>query len=299
MMMWRYLLNESVMVLLDNIGNKRYKKMLHYLLITLILCIVSINSIIISIQDLHYRHTVMIVVLNITASIATVLGFITVYRHGLSGSHGKSYLFLTIGISLWFCADLYMMYSYFVMGVNEDLQISLSDALWLTGYLFLSLHLISIMRSVGIKNLSKTISIISIVVVGFIIANLIGTSYFSMNSDQTKVETINNKGISLLVTILYPVLDMSLIIPSVIILVNIYKEYEHSVSWTLLSLSLLINAIADNGYTQDFIIGHPSSYPWDLFYITDFIIIIAALFWYNKFHISNFINEKKISTNSR
>ena len=287
------------MVLLDNTGNKRYKKMLHYLLITLILCIVSINSMIISIQDLHYRHTVMIVVLNITASIATVLGFITVYRHGLSGSHGKSYLFLTIGISLWFCADLYIMYSYFVMGVNEDLQISLSDALWLTGYLFLSLHLISIMRSVGIKNLSKTISIISIVVVGFIIANLIGTSYFSMNSDQTKVETINNKDISLLVTILYPVLDMSLIIPSVIILVNIYKEYEHSVSWTLLSLSLLINAIADNGYTQDFIIGHPSSYPWDLFYITDFIIIIAALFWYNKFHISNFINEKKISTNSR
>lgn len=287
------------MVLLANTNNKRYKKMLHYLLITLILCIVSINLMIISIQDLHYRHTVMIVVLNITASIATVLGFITVYRHGLSGSHGKSYLFLTIGISLWFYADLYIMYSYFVMGVNEDLQISLSDALWLTGYLFLSLHLISIMRSVGIKNLSKTISIISIVVVGFIIANLIGTSYFSMNSDQTKVETINNKGISLLVTILYPVLDMSLIIPSVIILVNIYKEYEHSVSWTLLSLSLLINAIADNGYTQDFIIGHPSSYPWDLFYITDFIIIIAALFWYNKFHISNFINEKKISTNSR
>jgi len=241
----------------------------------------------------------MIVVLNITASIATALGFITVYRHGLSGSHGKSFLFLTIGISLWFCADLYIMYSYFVMGIYEDLQITWSDALWLTGYLFLSLHLISIIRSIGIKNLSKTISIISVVVVGFIIANLIDTSYFSINSDQTKVETINNKGIILLVTILYPVLDMSLIIPSVIILVNIYKEYEHSVSWTLLSLSLLINAIADNGYTQDFIIGHPSSYPWDLFYITDFIIIIAALFWYNKFHISNYINEKKIHNNSK
>ena len=287
------------MVLLDNTGNKNYKKMLKYLLITLILSIVFINSMIISIQDPHYRHIVMIVVLNITASIATALGFITVYRHGLSGSHGKSFLFLTIGISLWFCADLYIMYSYFVMGIYEDLQITWSDALWLTGYLFLSLHLISIIRSIGIKNLSKTISIISVVVVGFIIANLIDTSYFSINSDQTKVETINNKGIILLVTILYPVLDMSLIIPSVIILVNIYKEYEHSVSWTLLSLSLLINAIADNGYTQDFIIGHPSSYPWDLFYITDFIIMIAALFWYNKFHISNYINEKKIHNNSK
>src|SRR5919112_3844052 len=166
---------------MENTSNKRYKKMLKYLLIALILCIVFINLMIISIQDGHYRHIVMIVMLNITASITTVLGFMTVYRHGISGSHGKSYLFLTIGISLWFCADLYIMYSYFVMGINEDLQISLSDALWLTGYLFLSLHLISIIRSIGIKNLSKTISILSIVVVGFIIANLIGTFYFFTN----------------------------------------------------------------------------------------------------------------------
>src|SRR3954451_18704464 len=287
------------MVLLDNTGNKRYKKMLQYLLVTLIFSIVFINSMIISIQDMHSKHTVMIVVLNITALIATILGFITIYRHGTRGSHGKSYLFLTIGISLWFWADLYIMYSYFVLGIDENLQISLSDTLWLTGYLFLSLHLIYIIRSIGIKNLSKTISIISIVVVGFIIANLIGTSYFSMNDDKTKSEAIDNKDINLLVTILYPVLDLSLIIPSVIILVNIYKEYEHSVSWTLLSLSLLINAIADNGYTQDFVIGHPSSWPWDLFYITDFIIMIAALFWYNKFHISNFINEKKLHHNSK
>ena len=99
------------MFLIDNTSNKRYKKMLKYLIIALIGSIVFINSMIISIQDIHYKHTIMIVVLNITASIATIIGFITVYRHGTSGSHGKSYLFLTIGISLWFCADLYIMYS--------------------------------------------------------------------------------------------------------------------------------------------------------------------------------------------
>ncbi len=284
---------------MTNNSNKIYKKMLKYLIIALIVSIVFINSMIISIQDLHYRHTAMIIMLNITASIATVLGLITVYRHGINGSHGKSYLFLTIGISLWFCADLYIMYSYFVLGIDEDLQISISDTLWLSGYLFLSLHLLSVIRSIGIKNLSKTISILSIVVVGFIIANLIGTFYFSINgSDQAKAKVMSNKDISLLVTVLYPVLDLSLIIPSVIILVNIYKEYQHSVSWTLLSLSLLINAIADNGYTQEYIIGHPSSWPWDLFYITDFIIITAALFWYNKFHITDFINEKRLYHNS-
>jgi hypothetical protein len=54
-------------------------------------------------------------------------------------------------------------------------------------------------------------------------------------------------------------LDLSLIVPSVIVLVNIYKDYQHSVSWTLLSLSLLINAIADNGYTHDYLMGNASS----------------------------------------
>lgn len=199
---------------MDN--NQRYKKMLKYLIISLILCIIFINSMIISIQDTHYRHTVMIVVLNIAASIATTMGFITIYRHGISGSHGKSYLFITIGISLWFCADLYTMYSYFIMGIDEDLQISISDALWLTGYLFLSLHLISVIQSIGIKSLPKTVSILSMIVVGFIIANLIGTSYFFANNGQTKDVVIGDKDINLLVTILYPILDLSLIVPSVI-----------------------------------------------------------------------------------
>lgn len=279
-----------------NMDNKRYHKMLNYLIISLILCIIIVNSIIISIQDMHYKHEIMIIALNVTASIATGLGIITVFRHGIGGNHGKSYLFLTFGISLWFGADFYLMYSFFVMGIDDYIQITIADALWLIGYLFLSLHLFSVIRSVDIKkNQSKTISILSIVIVGFIIANLISSAYYFTNEDQLKNVKIGYNAISLLVTILYPVLDLSLIVPSVIVLINIYKDYLHSISWTLLSLSLLINAIADNGYTRDYVLGNPSSWPWDLFYISDFIIMIGALFWYNKFYISDYITTKRIS----
>ena len=228
---------------MDN--NQRYKKMLKYLIISLILCIIFINSMIISIQDTHYRHTVMIVVLNIAASIATTMGFITIYRHGISGSHGKSYLFITIGISLWFCADLYTMYSYFIMGIDEDLQISISDALWLTGYLFLSLHLISVIQSIGIKSLPKTVSILSMIVVGFIIANLIGTSYFFANNGQTKDVVIGDKDINLLVTILYPILDLSLIVPSVI---GTVKHIQRISAFCLLDSFIII--IIDKCYSR-------------------------------------------------
>jgi hypothetical protein len=245
---------------MDVNNNKRYKRMLTYLIISIILCIVIVNLVIISIDDMHYKHEIMIIVLNVTASIATSLGIITIFRHGIGGDHGKSYLFLTIGISLWFGADLYLMYSYFVMGIDDYIQITIADALWLTGYLFLSLHLVSMIRSIGIKNLSKTISILSIVITGFIIANLIGSAYSITNDDQLQQNTKKEyNAINLLVTVLYPVLDLSLIVPSVIVLVNIYKDYQHSVSWTLLSLSLLINAIADNGYTHDYLMGNASS----------------------------------------
>jgi len=32
---------------------------------------------------------------------------------------------------------------------------------------------------------------------------------------------------------------------------------------------------------------------WDLFYIADFIVMAAALFWYNRYHISRTVSIKK------
>ena len=98
---------------------------------------------------------------------------------------------------------------------------------------------------------------------------------------------IEDDFIAIIVTILYPILDFILIIPSSIILVTLRKDYEHNIPWFLSSLSLLVNAIADDGYVNDFVTGNSENlWFWELFYITDFIIMSGALFWYNKFHIS-------------
>jgi hypothetical protein len=95
-------------------------------------------------------------------------------------------------------------------------------------------------------------------------------------------------------------LDLSLIIPSVVILVNLYHDYQHSIPWILSSLSLLINAISDTGYVDDFIRGSSTLWKWDLFYINDFMFMAAALYWFNRFHISNSLKgnkNKKINNN--
>ena len=166
-----------------------YKKTLKYLIILIISSIIVVDLFIVLIADGHSQHAIAIISLNITGAIATGLGIIAVLRHGISGIHGKSYLFLTIGIALWFAADLGILYSYFVLNVDEFKQITLLDVVWLGGYLFLIFHLISIIRTIRIRNLSITLTIISAVIIGFVIVNFI--SFLPIPESLLNNEEIN------------------------------------------------------------------------------------------------------------
>jgi hypothetical protein len=276
-------------------NNLLYKKTLKYLVVTLFFSTVITTLIVILAND-HDRHSIIVIILNIAAAFATSLGMIAIFRYRLNESHGKSYLFLTLGIALWFFADLNLLYLYFVEGIVEQKQISISDVFWFSGYVFLSLHLVSVMRTIHIKKISKTLAILLVIVIIFVIVNLINSSTHSLFINDVDQDWIQNEfGVTnLIVTILYPILDLSLIIPSVIILLNIYQEYQHSIPWILSSVSLLANAIADNGYVDDFIRGSSTIWIWDLFYINDFIIMAAALYWINKFHITDSLRKRKI-----
>ena len=131
---------------------------------------------------------------------------------------------------------------YFVDGIVEQKQISVSDVFWFSGYVFLSLHLVSVMRTIHIKKISKTLAILLVIVIIFVIVNLINSSTHSLFINDVDQDWIQNEfGVTnLIVTILYPILDLSLIIPSVIILLNIYHEYQHSIhGFYLLSHSLM------------------------------------------------------------
>jgi hypothetical protein len=274
-------------------NNLLYKKTLKYLVVTLFFSTVITTLIVILAND-HDRHSIIVIILNIAAAFATSLGMIAIFRYRLNESHGKSYLFLTLGIALWFFADLNLLYLYFVEGIVEQKQISISDVFWFSGYVFLSLHLVSVMRTIHIKKISKTLAILLVIVIIFVIVNLINSSTHSLFINDVDQDWIQNEfGVTnLIVTILYPILDLSLIIPSVIILLNIYHEYQHSIPWILSSISLLANAIADNGYVDDFIRGSSTIWIWDLFYINDFIIMAAALYWINKFHITESLKKR-------
>lgn len=272
-----------------------YKKVLKILVISMVCSILIVDISIALIPDAHIQHGIAIISLNTVAALTTILGVIAVLRHGLGGKHGKSYLFLTIGIALWFIADAGILYSYFVIQVDEFKKITILDSFWLAGYVFLTLHLVSIIKTIKVKKRSITISILLAVIVGFIIVNIysmLPDSDFILSNSNPASRSESIELSDVVITVLYPILDLCLIVPSIAILINIYKDYRHSVPWILASTSLLVNAIADNGYTIQFMDGAASAMPWDLFYIADFIIMSGALFWYNKYHISEQILKR-------
>jgi hypothetical protein len=192
-----------------------------------------------------------------------------------------------LGIVSWFSAELTLMYYYYILHVEEQRLVSLADGFWFAGYVFLALHLFIVLRSLrGTIKLRIVVlaSIAAVLFVTFNVLNLV-SSEFLIDVDFA----------AFIVTIAYPILDLALIIPSAIILISLRKDYQHSIPWLLSSLSLLVNAIADDGYVYDFVNGEPQNlWIWDLFYVTDFIIMSGALLWYNKFHISNEIRNARI-----
>jgi hypothetical protein len=103
------------------------------------------------------------------------------------------------------------------------------------------------------------ISIITIIFVIYIVTNLLFSEF-----------DLNNNFISIVVSLMYPILDLILIAPSGIILISLRKNYQQSIPWFLSSLSLFINTIADDGYAIDFVNGNSENlWVWELFYVAD------------------------------
>lgn len=262
----------------------KHKSIFKSFIIFIVICII-ISNIIILFSDSHNRHFISLLILNITAITASILGIVTICRYGIRGVHGISYMYLTLGIISWFFADFIVLYSYHILNIKDLELVSITDLLWFVGYGFLALHLFVILRSIHIKIKSTIFIGVFIATAFFIGYNVVNLLHYDSH--------IEKDYFVLIVTLAYPILDFILIIPSSIILITLRKDYQHNFPWFLSSLSLLINAIADDGYVNDFAMGNSDTlWFWELFYITDFILISAALLWYNKFHITKTIVKK-------
>jgi hypothetical protein len=124
---------------------------------------IIIANVIVIFSEGHTKHSVSLWTLNITAATASILCIIVIWRYGIHGLHGKSYLFLALGIISWFSADFTLLYNYYALGIEEQRLVTITDALWFAGYGFLALHLFIVIRSLHIKIKSKVVIVVSII----------------------------------------------------------------------------------------------------------------------------------------
>ena len=198
-------------------------------------------------------------------------------------------MFLTLGIISWFAADLTLAYYFFALGIEEQIRVSATDVLWFIGYLFLAAHLFTVLRFIRSRIKLMTIIITSIL-------SLLFVTYIALNIFPSSRSLAEGDFTAFVVTITYPILDLMLFVPSMIILISLRKDDVQSIPWIMLSLSLLVNAVADEGYLNDFVSGRLRNLLfWNIFYVTDFIIMAGALLWYYRFHISPERRKMKIT----
>jgi hypothetical protein len=147
------------------------------LFFSILISVIIANSIII-ISDPHHRHATALWTMNITAAAASSLGIIAVYGHGVSGLHGKSYLFLTLGLVSWFSADLTLLYYYYALGIEEQKFVTITDGFWFIGYGFLSLHLFTVIKSLrGSGDNNSNVINPKFVIIGSLIIAIVFVSF--------------------------------------------------------------------------------------------------------------------------
>jgi hypothetical protein len=269
----------------------RFKINLRNLAFVLIGSIIIVDSLII-LSNPHSREPIVIIVLDVPAAIALSLGILVICRLKFHGAHGKSFFCLTLGILLWFAADLTISYYYFILLIREvPPPVSIADVFWLAGYVFFALHLFITFKA--IRNEINTIVIVATSVASIIFVSIVLTVHLPLLLSELSHHDYS----VFVVDISYPLADAILIVPAVVILVTLRRDYEHSIPWSMFSISLLVLAIADFGFINYVMNNNlESTWIWDLFFISDFLIMAAALYWYNRHYIPRELANRKSTT---
>jgi hypothetical protein len=214
-----------------------------------------------------------------SAEIATAFSLVVVYRQKTDGIIGKAFTLLAAGLTLFLIGELISSYNDIALGIENALP-SIIYHFWTIAYDPIFFFVFKMYYFLGASH-SKTHKI-SICIVRTVFL----TYFITLTSQNAEFST--QRGIaSFLISIAYPVLDVVLIVPSALILLNPVKGSLTSIPWIF--LAVLILGIGDSIFAYTFNVRAMEDLNWisKLFFITSYVIAAGGLFWHNKFFICN------------
>ena len=251
---------------------------LRYVILILVGFIILVNAFIF-LSSISTRVIYTNLTINVTAATALCAAIIVLVRQiRVHSEYSKTFGFLTVGLGLWFTAEITWTYYQLGLGVETPFP-SLADVFWLAGYVPLTYHLYRIYNTVTIKVTDRDTMIVISAIVAAILAFLLYL-VFSLSVQPQDM-------LGLIINLTYPVLDAMLLIPAIVILWSFRRGEPAYTHWVMISLFIIFVTVADIGFDYALAVDEDSAsqqeWVWDMFYNAGYLSIAAALFWYSRY----------------
>jgi hypothetical protein len=245
-------------------------------IISSIVAIIIQNSIILYVSPIEnkiiYTNWILLFNSSITAGLALLLVINIISKQKILNIHSTAHIALAIGLVLWLCANIQWII-YDKEQVLPDVP-SVADLLWLSAYPFLGFSLYLTFKKFYKKYYNIRIFLMCLVCSLFFIMYI-----FFIITSSAQFTTIND--ITLFsILLVYPLLNMILIIPAVMIFSIYKKEKDLPISQMFISLSVLSFVIADSWFAIIFLSSLVEAIWYSNLLIVDhYLIMSAGLLW--------------------
>lgn len=172
----------------------------------------------------------------LSAGVATAFCLTVVYRQKTDGLVGRAFSVLAAGLTLSLVAELITSF-YGIRFSNENQFLSVPFALWLLGYGPIFYFVLKMYNFFGASHSKSHQLLLCSIGAAFL-------SYFIILIAETAEFTSQTSITSYMISIAYPVLDVVLLVPSGLILLNPVKGELTSIPWIF--LAVLIMGVGDS-----------------------------------------------------
>ena len=214
-----------------------------------------------------------------------VLFYTRLERHEIKKLIGAS-LFIIIS----FVGEIIYVYQQFVLEISIPYP-SIADILYLSSNLFLIYHLMTSL--ISLKE-DKHIKLSYIILINFLISII--PIYITLNIIIDSGLSIVNDATFFVTDLLYYILDILMLAPSIFIVLNLNRNNPFIFHWLSITLGITFITLGDLGYTysaqlsEEFIIKTHTI--WNIFYGIAYILLIAGILWYGK--IKQILYDKEV-----
>jgi hypothetical protein len=247
----------------------------------LIIAIAAVNGFVTLVMGSETNYVYFDILRIGTIGSAALLSFVVFGKQGSGGLFGRSYTALAVGLAMWLVAESIWGY-YEVVLAEESPFPSIADAFWLGAYAGLLYYVSSMYKFFG-KGV-KAYQLMAVI-------GIIGTFAFFYLQSLVSVslppegESLDGYILPLAISVAYPVLDVILLVPAVLIVLNSGKGQLTSIPWAFVSFILI--AIADILLGYSAVTGFQNDVTIiTMMYNAAYLVMAAGLLWYLRFFIS-------------